>query len=234
MDASDLNRELLAGSRSVVAGRLPGALRAVGRPELADDVLGTMRAAGYTVQEDNPFLVDPPVLTVTRVASPYVHRLPLMWRTMREEVIRHVPEPPGRPADVDTYLAEVQENYRADAYHLLSIEGYRVTAGLIERVASGARDPEQHAKDQDARHTMAAHGYWRAFQAVQESLRRILAAQNPGDVARADHGTWYREFSSPSVTAGILSAADLAGYRSPPSTSRTPRTSRPRARPSAR
>jgi hypothetical protein len=215
-DASDLNRELLAGGRSVVAGRLAGALRAVGRPELADDVLGTMRAAGYTVQEDNPFVVDPPVLKATRAASPYVHRLQLMWRTMREEVLRHLPEAPGLPADADTYLARVQEKYLADAYHSLSIEGYRVTDELIERVASGAWDPEQHAKDKDARAAMAAHGYWRAFEAVQKSLRRILAAENAGDVARADHGAWYRELFSPSVTAGILAAADLAGYRNGP------------------
>lgn len=63
---------------------------------------------------------------------------------------------------------------------------------------------------------MAAHGYWRAFESVQQSLRRILAAENPGDVARAEHGTWYRELFGPSVTAGILSAADLAGYRNAP------------------
>jgi len=47
-----------------------------------------MRAAGYTVQEANPFLVEPPVLRTTRMTSPYVHRLQLMWRTMREEVLR--------------------------------------------------------------------------------------------------------------------------------------------------
>ena len=215
-DASDLNRELLAGNRSVVAGRLAGALRAIGRPALADDVLGTMRAAGYTVQESNPFIVDPPVLTVTRATSPYVHRLQLMWRTLREEVLRHAPEAPGLPADVDAYLAQVRENYRADAYHSLSIEGYRVTDELIERVASGTWDPEQHARDKDARNAMAAHGYWRAFEAVQTSLRRILTAENPGDVARADHGNWYRELFSPSVAAGILATKDLAGYRNAP------------------
>ncbi|CAN5122981.1 Fic family protein [soil metagenome] len=215
-DASDLNRELLAGNRSVVAGRLAGALRAIGRAVLADDVLGTMRAAGYTVQESNPFDVDPPVITVTRVASPYVHRLQLMWRAMREDVLRHVPEMPGLPTDIDAYLANVKEHYLADAYHSLSIEGYRVTDELIERVASGTWDPEQHAKDKDARNTMAAFGYWRAFGAVQKSLRRILSGENPGEVARAEHGVWYRELFSPSVTVGILSAADLAGYRNAP------------------
>ena len=215
-DASDLNRALLAGGHSVVAGRLAGALRAVGRPELADDVLGTMTAAGYTVVEDNPFLAAPPVLEVTRLISPYVHRLQLMWRTMREEVLRHMPEAPGLPADTGAYLADVREHYGADAYHSLSIEGYRVTDALIERVASGEWDPEQHARDEDARNAMAAHGYWRAFEAVQTSLRRILAAENPGDVARADHSVWYRELFSPSVAAGLLSVADLAGYRNAP------------------
>ena len=215
-DASDLNRALLSGGHSVVAGRLAGALRAIGRPDLADDVLGTMRAAGYAVQESNPFLTDPPVLMTSRVTSPYVHRLQLMWRTMREDVLRHFPDEPGLPTDVDAYLAAVQENYQADAYHSLSIEGYRVTDELIERVASGAWNPEQHATDADARNAMAAHGYWRAFEAVQTSIRRILEAENAGAVARAEHGAWYRALFSPSVEAGILSAADLAGYRNGP------------------
>lgn len=215
-DASDLNRELVAGGHSVVAGRLAGALRAIRRAELADDVLGTMRAAGYTVQELDPFLVEPPVLRTTRPASSPVHRLQLMWRAMRDEVLRYFPAEPGLPADIDSYLAAVKENYRADAYHSLSIEGYRVTEGLIERVASGAWNPEQHAGDADARNAMAAHGYWRAFEAVQNSIRRILAAENPGDVARAEHGVWYRALFGPSVEAGILAAADLAGYRNAP------------------
>jgi hypothetical protein len=215
-DASDLNRELLAGGHSVVAGRLAGALRAIGRPEVADDVLGTMHSAGYTVQESNPFLDAPPALTTTRVASPYVYRLRLMWRTMREEVLRRFPEEPGLPRDLDAYLAAVRENYRADAYHSLSIEGYRVTNELIERVATGEWDPEHHARDADARNAMAAHGYWRAFEAVQVSLRSILAGENPGEVARTSHGAWFRALFRPGVEAGLLVAADLAGYRSGP------------------
>ncbi len=215
-DASDLNRELIAGGHGVVAGRLAGALRTVGRGALADDVLGALRAAGFRVQESNPFLVDPPSVAVTREASPYVRRLQLMWHAMREEVLRHVPPPPGLPRDAESYLAKAQEQYRADAYHSLSIEGYRVTDELVARVASGTWDPEQHAGDKDAGNAMAAHGYWRAFEAVQQSLRRILAAENPGDVVRADHGTWFRELFSPSVAAGIMAPTDLAGYRSGP------------------
>ncbi|MBA2669608.1 MAG: Fic family protein [Gemmatimonadetes bacterium] len=215
-DTSALNRELLAGGHSVVAGRLAGALRATGRPDFADDVLGTMRAVGYLVQESNPFLSALPVLGSTRVTSPYVHRLRLMWRTRRAEVLRSFPEEPGIPAKIEAYLADVRENYTADAYHSLSIEGYRVTEEMIERVATGAWDPEQHAKDADARNAMAAHGYWRAFEAVQASLRRILNRENPGEVIRVDHGVWYRALFGPSVEARILAAEDLAGYRNAP------------------
>jgi Fic family protein len=48
---------------------------------------------------------------------------------------------------------------------------------------------------------------------VQKSLRRVLRGENPGAVAEEDHGAWYREMFAPSVTAGLLRAADLAGYR---------------------
>ncbi len=79
-DASDLNRELLEGGHSTVAWRLVGALRASGRGELADNVLATMRAAGYLVKETNPFTVAPPPLAFTRAQSPYALRIRLMWQ----------------------------------------------------------------------------------------------------------------------------------------------------------
>ena len=213
---SDLNRTLIAGGHSVVAGRLAGALRAAGRSDFADDVLAAMRAAGYRVQESNPFVSTPGLSTKGRISSPYEHRLHLMWRTMREEVLRRFPDEPGLPADTGAYLEAVKENYSADAYHSLSIEGYRVTDALIERVATGGWNPEEHGKDADARNAMAAHGYWRAFETVQSSLQRILAGENPGEVGRSDHGAWYRALFGPGVEAGLLSPADLAGYRNGP------------------
>jgi Fic family protein len=60
---------------------------------------------------------------------------------------------------------------------------------------------------------MAARGYYQAFQAVKESIRKILAGENPGEVVDTDHPDWYRELFAPSVTAGLLKPADLAGYR---------------------
>jgi Fic family protein len=107
----------------------------------------------------------------------------------------------------------VNDAYVTDAYHSLSIEGYRVTRELIERVRSGTWNPEANEGDREQRNAMAARGYWQAYQAVQGSVRRVLGRENPGLVADEDHGTWYRELFAPSVTAGLLKPADLAGYR---------------------
>ncbi len=217
-DVSDINRELLAGGNSVVAGRLAGALRAIGRDDLAADILGTMRSAGYSVSAINPFARELPVLGLERVRSPYVLRLQLMWRTMREDVIREFPTEPGRPTDLEAFMKMVRADYASDAYHSLSIEGYRVTQELVERVASGNWNPERHATDADARNEMVAHGYWRAFELVTASLRQILTsgASEAGEIVRKDHGAWFRALFAPSVEAGILAAADLAGYRNGP------------------
>jgi Fic family protein len=110
----------------------------------------------------------------------------------------------------------VQEVYVTDAYHSLSIEGYRVSPALIERVRSGTWNPDANEQDRELRNALAARGYWLAFQAVQKSLRRVLRGENPGTVAEEDHGAWYRQMFAPSVTAGLLRAVDLAGYRNAP------------------
>lgn len=219
-DASDLCRELLAGGHRVVAGRLAGALRAIGRPALADEVIGTLRTAGYPAVEDNPFATVPDrparVRARVRTASPYVQRLELLWARMREAVIEACPSEPGLPMDVDAYLAQVGALYSSDAYHSLSIEGYRVTEDLIATVASGAWRPEANAVDAMTRNAMAAHGYWRAHQAVTASIGRVLRGAPAGEMAWRDHGTWFRELFAPSVDAGLLQATDLAGYRPAP------------------
>jgi Fic family protein len=44
----------------------------------------------------------------------------------------------------------------------------------------------------------------------------VLAGDNPGTVADADHAQWYRELFGPSVAVGLLAPAVLAGYRSGP------------------
>jgi len=213
-DASGVLARLLEGGHTVIAGRLAGAFRNIGRARIADDIVSAMSAAGYAVRENDPF-TDKPSLNfgAARETSPYVNRIRLMWQKMRGTVIASFPKAPGLPRNARAYLKRVNEAYVTDAYHSLSIEGYRVTPELIERVRTGSWNPETNASDREKRDAMAARGYWQAYQAVQKSLGRVLHGENPGLVADEDHGTWYRELFAPSVAVGLLKPSDLAGYR---------------------
>ncbi|MEP6549425.1 MAG: Fic family protein [Gammaproteobacteria bacterium] len=220
-DASEILSGLLSGGHSKIAGRLAGAFRNIGRTKIADDILATMRTAGYTVQESNPFTDVTSVTFNAREKSPYVTRMRMMWAAMRGDVLQHFPAPPGLPTDKRAYLHQVDGIYVSDAYNSLSIEGYRVSTALIERVRSGNRNPDNDENDalgpdRENRNALAARGYWQAFQYVKDSVEKVLANQNAGAVADADHGNWYRELFGPSVTAGIIQPADLAGYRNGP------------------
>jgi len=215
-DASEVLELLLQGGHSRIAGRLAGAFRNIGRDRIADDIVSAMRAAGYDVREQDPFESRIDLALPRREASPYAARIRLMWHQMRGPVIERFPKSPGRPKNIETYLKRVQDAYVTDAYHSLSIEGYRVSPALIERVRSGSWNPDANEQDREHRNALAARGYWLAFQAVQKSVRGVLAGKNPGAVAEEDHGNWYREMFAPSVTAGLLRTADLAGYRNAP------------------
>ena len=212
-DASEILRILLDGGHSSIAGRLAGAFRNIGREKLADDIVKTMEKAGYTIRENDPFEEKTSILLTARSKSPYANRIRLMWYEMRKKVISHFPEAPGVPKKSEAYLKAVDDLYVTDAYHSLSIERYKVSVELIERVRSGDWDPKENEADRKQRDAMAARGYWLASQRVRQSLERILKKENAGNVADDDHGDWYRELFAPSVTSGILKPSDLAGYR---------------------
>lgn len=215
-DSADLLRCLLEGGKSKVAGRLAGALRNVGRATLADQVRDAMRAAGYTVAETDPFAEPSPVRFAVRPLSPYVGRMRLLWATMRATVLEHFPVPPAVRPEKAAYLQQVEDAYRDDAYHSLSIEGYQVTDALIERVRSGVWSPDHDEDDRQNRNALAARGYWQAFQRVKAAVGQVLDGGNAGEIADRAHPEWYRELFAPSVAAGILKPADLAGYRNGP------------------
>jgi fido (protein-threonine AMPylation protein) len=212
-DGSDLLGILLDGGHSVVAGRLAGAFRNVGNNRLADEIIGTMQAAGYDIRETDPFNEKLPVVFSFREVSPYVNRIKFMWQQMREIVIKGFPKSPGLPHNAGDYLKNMDEVFLTDAYHSLSIEGYRVSRELIDRVRKGDWSPDINEADNDQKNALAARGYWQAFQAVKESIAEILKGSNAGDILDTDHRVWYRELFAPSVAVGMLKASDLAGYR---------------------
>ena len=213
-DATGLLSRLLAGNHTAIAGRLAGAFRNIGATRIADDILATMRAAGHDVRENDPFDHRLEGYVFSREPSPYVHRIKLMWERMRRDIIGIFPAPSAKPNDIDAYLKAVDDIYVTDAYHSLSIEGYRVTRELIERVRDGNWNPDANDADRNHRDAMAARGYFQCFGEVKKSVARVLKNENAGDVADADHGIWYRALFAPSVEAGIIGAAQLAGYRS--------------------
>ncbi len=210
-DASELLRRLLDGGNSVVAGRIAGALRHIGRTELADEIAGTMKVAGYDVREMNPFGGRIPAASIP--AAPIAGRIRAMWESMRGAVLEIFPRPPGLPADTKRFLKQIDDSYEADAYHSLSIEGYVVSAELIERVRAGNWDPDHHDDDRQNRDALAARGYWQAFQVVKASAREVMEAANAGVVVRSAQREWYRELFQPCVAAGLLTPGALAGYR---------------------
>lgn len=212
-NSSDILSILLDGGHSTIAGRLAGAFRNVGQERIADDILKTMKSAGYDVREVDPFESKTPVALSSREKSPYVNRIKLMWHNMRELVIKHFPKAPGIPQDHSKYMKMVEEIYVTDAYHSLSIERYKVTPELIERVKSGEWDTEKNKEDKQQRDAMAARGYWQATQRVRESIKKILNGENAGKIVDLEHSDWYRELFAPSVTVGLLKPSDLAGYR---------------------
>lgn len=212
-DASELLPVLLDNGHTIISGRLAGAFRNIGRDRIADQIIETMKQAGYDAREEDPFEEKPALILNSRDRSPFVNRIRLMWQQMAEVILKEFPKAPGIPADQETYMKDVEEVYLTDAYHSLSIERYRVTPELIAKVSSGDWDKDSSKEDHQQKDAMAARGYFQAFQEVKKTMEKILRGENAGLQADKDHQKWYRELFDPSVQAGILKASDLAGYR---------------------
>ncbi len=212
-DTADVLGRLLNGGHSAIAGRLAGALRRLNRATEADEILTVMKRTGYDVRETDPFVQAQTFNPPGRVQPPIVGRLQSMWKTFREPIIPIFPKAPGLPQDTKAYLSFVDDIYQNDAYHSLSIEGYRVTPELIDRVRMGGWDPHGNNADRQSRDALAARGYWQAFQLVRETVGEVIGGASPGDLVRTVHREWHREMFQPSVASGLIGASSLAGYR---------------------
>lgn len=206
-DSSGILKILVDTGQTVRAGRIIGAFRNIGRVDIADEIAGTMKRIGYVIQEEDPF---EEITKVELSQSPYVTRLRLMWQKMREGVIVNFTRSKNKFSPHD-YLDRMETQYTLDAYHSLSIEGYRVTDELIIKVRSGAWKPD--GDDADSKSALAARGYWQAFQTVKNSVSDILNGANGADVAERDLSAWHSEMFMPCVTAGIIKPSDIVGYR---------------------
>lgn len=216
-NASELLTTLLAGDMLVTsAARLAGAFEFVKRPDDAARIVKAFAQVKVNLKPVNPFGFAEPTLEPTRDRSPYVLRLRSMWAGWRQDVIDAFPPAPGRSQNTPDYLAQVEERYVSDAYNSLSIEGYRVTDELVERVARGDWDPDGDPEHDKTRDALAARGYYQAFHSVKDSISKVLAGEDAGTTVGRDHHDWYAELFGPAVSAGIVERSQLAGYRSGP------------------
>ncbi|MDR3526074.1 MAG: Fic family protein [Rhizomicrobium sp.] len=228
-DASVVLNLLLEEGRSVVAGRLAGAFRRIGRDDVADEIVSTMKSVGYVIRESDPFAPEQTFGALVIAALPIVGRIHALWEATRGVVVDTFPKSPGLPKKPGDYLRFVDDIYASDAYHSLSIEGYNVTPDLIERVRSGVWNPNDNAADAESKNALAARGYWQAFQLVKKSVAEVIGGKEPGALIRSAHREWYRELFQPFVMAGIVPATALAGYRRQPVYLRGSRYVPPRA-----
>ena len=208
-DSSEVLPYLLDKGRSSRAGRLIGAFRNVNMLPIADEIKSTMVRFGYVIREEDPFSDK---YEFVRDLSPYATRIRLMWKSMRDAVLAVKPSVPAG-INIEAYMKDVEDRYKIDAYHSLSIEGYKVSEELIEKVRSGNWKPDENASDKEDKAALAARGYWQAFQEVKKSLLSVLDGKNAGEVVEKDHRVWYQEMFAPSVMAGIIKAGDIVGYR---------------------
>lgn len=195
------------------AERLIGAYRFFGNDAVADDLKNGLKNIGMTITERNPFVCETAWLPEKRYASPYAARIFSMWKHFRQVVVDHFPAPPGLPKDISLYLGQVSEIYAKDAYNSLSIEGYKVSKELIERVKNRHWQPEKNHEDHQERNALAALGYYRAFSAVKDSIEEILKGVPAASIAQRDLPQWYQKLFYPSVEAQIISPSELMGYR---------------------
>lgn len=208
-DVAPVMATAIDGGHSTRAGRIAGALRSIGREEMANSLLNTMRQVGYEVTEENPF--DDNIEVRLIETSPYASRIHLMWMQMRKTVLSLKPIPSERPTS--EILSQMDSSYIKDSYNSLSIEGYKVTEALLERVRSGDWDPKKNEEDINRKDALAARGYYQAYQLLRQSIANVLAGDNAAEMYIKGHQGWHFQLFEPCIRAGIIKATDLVGYR---------------------
>lgn len=211
----ELLRPILKYGFQRSAERIIGAYRFLEDHEMADAIQSQLLQFGVRLKEENPFHYDHPI-TNTRTKSPVVARIMAAWKHYREVVIAELPEPPGTIMDPSSYFEQMEDIYKEDAYNSLSIEGYQVTDGLIEKVRNNNWNPHLVERDRAEIDALAARGYYEAFQEVKKSIQKVFKGSNSGTVIEHDLAKWYQSLFAPNVKAGILQPIDVVGYRKLP------------------
>lgn len=205
---------VLAELNAVGVGRLIGAYRQIGDQSFADGIQKQLDGLPIKVVVTNsPFDQNPIYHLSARNRHALYSRIKLLWSKHRNKVLVYKPKVDVIDVAQDHYLAAIESLKIEDAYHSLSIERYRVTPELIQKIAEGQWNSDS---PEDRQHiaAMAAKGYLLAFSLVKGDAGQAYAhKRSAADLFADHHQAWFRQLFAPSVDAGILKPSDLIGYR---------------------
>jgi len=212
---ADVSRELVRLGAVSAAGRIAGAYQSLDNEEALKTIVDDMASSGHRIKPANPFITYEPVIKSRRFKSPYAPRVLSLWNDLRGQIISVFPKPEHQPGSSQTpaIIEDIRTLSQDDAYHSLSIEGYRVTDELIARVRAGGWDPLNNRSDGANLDALAARGYERALNLVMGAVTEIMGGANPGFVLRKNIQGLYRELFLPMSNAGLLKPEHLVGYR---------------------
>lgn len=232
-DFSGLARILLKTENVPSAGRLSELLKKLGRGDAGEEILRKMHSAGLLRAEDKKTKEDDAsrdnssgesgtAKTIVARTSPQNQsliftRMKSLWRRLSLQLSETVTPKPPCPViaarDFSQVTASIKAIYVHDAYNSLSIESYRVTTELIERIARGEFSPEENGEDAKNAAAMAALGYFESHSRVLASLERVSGGGDAVSEAESNFSIWREELFAPSVRAGLLKPEILSGYR---------------------
>ncbi len=201
-------------------GRLIGAYDALGMRAESKKLETIMAGVFSKIKATNPFETVPIILGDKRKEAASANRIRVMWQQMRQLIIddaeKFEPKTDFYSESFEETLKMIDEIYVHDAYHSLSIEGYKVTPELIKRVSNNDWSPETIEKDNEAKNALAAKGYSDAFNNVKDSLTDAYKKEDLNYLIDVGITQWYTALFKPCVTSGIISEQNLAGYRKGP------------------
>jgi len=219
-DFDKLAEALLRSKNISSAGRIIGAYAALEMRAESKKLEVIMTGVFENVKIKNPFVDAPVILAEKRKEAASASRIRIMWQQMRQVILERFdkinPEFNFLSKPIEETLSMINEIYVNDAYNSLSIEGYKVTPELIKRVSSGNWSPETIEQDKTAKDTLAARGYYDAFNAVKESIAEAHKKEDINYLVDVGITAWSTALFTPCVAAGIISEMNLVGYRKGP------------------
>ncbi|MBA3556416.1 MAG: Fic family protein [Gemmatimonadales bacterium] len=212
----DLDRAVTANPRPQVLQRLADMAKALGNTALAKQLDAAARRVSERIATPSRtgvggrIAIPPVILSRPRGSStPWLDEQAMRLERQAEEVTRLVGK---RAAGLPSFssarlLAQAQEVKAYDAYHSTTMEGYRISADVVEAIINGQPLPGGPQDAEALRAAMAVQGYSIAFDRVLQLVRKN-APLTGGLILDL-----YEDLFRPSVDAGIVRPGELRGWR---------------------